>query len=27
VVNGAQAPERVASELNSIIDDAAAARR
>jgi adenylate kinase len=27
VVNGAQAPERVASELNALIDDAAAARR
>jgi len=26
VVNGAQAPERVASELNALIDDAAAAR-
>jgi len=27
VVNGAQAPERVASELNALIDDAAAAKR
>jgi adenylate kinase len=27
VVNGAQAPERVADELNAVIDDAAAARR
>ena len=27
VVNGAQSPERVASELNAIIDDAAAAKR
>ena len=27
VVNGAQAPERVAVELNALIDDAAAARR
>jgi len=27
VVNGAQAPERVAVELNAMIDDAAAARR
>jgi adenylate kinase len=27
VVNGAQAPERVAIELNAMIDDAAAAKR
>jgi adenylate kinase len=27
VVNGAQAPERVASELNALIDDASAAKR
>ena len=27
VVNGAQAPERVAHELNALIDDAAAAKR
>jgi hypothetical protein len=27
VVNGAQTPERVAYELNAMIDDAAAAKR